>query len=82
MYCALQQEFQSDKAAKLKSDQVEIPKGGATEAKKKKEDEEIIFKKDDKKTAKRRAERTEDSNSRGCKSRNTSSSRRERNYKR
>ena len=27
MYRALQQEFQSDKAAKLKSDQVDLPKG-------------------------------------------------------
>ncbi len=53
MYRALQQEFQSDKAAKNKADQVEIPKGAAGEAKKKKEEEEIVFKKEDKKPAKK-----------------------------
>src|SRR5678816_2851043 len=53
MYRALQQEFQSDKAAKLKSDLVDLPKGGAVEAKKKKDEEEFIFKKDDKKTVKK-----------------------------
>ncbi len=53
MYRALQQEFQSDKAAKNKADQVEIPKGSAGEAKKKKEEEEIVFKKDEKKPAKK-----------------------------
>src|SRR5690242_14237424 len=49
MYRSLQQEFQSDKAAKNKADLVEIPKGAAGEAKKKKEEEEILFKKDEKK---------------------------------
>src|SRR5204862_4797141 len=53
MYRALQQEFQSDKAAKLKSDLVDLPKGGVAEAKKKKDEEEVLFKKDDKKTAKK-----------------------------
>ncbi len=48
MYRSLQQEFQSDKAAKMKSDQLELPKGSQAEAKKKKEDEEISFKKDEK----------------------------------
>jgi len=48
MYRALQQEFQSDKAAKMKSDQLELPKGAQGEAKKKKEDEEISFKKEEK----------------------------------
>lgn len=46
MYRALQHEFQSDKAAKLKSDLVDLPKGASTEAKKKKEDEEVLFRKD------------------------------------
>ena len=50
MYRALQQEFQSDKAAKLKSDQIDLPKGALAEAKKKKEEEEIIFKKEEKKS--------------------------------
>lgn len=48
MYRSLQQEFSSDKAAKMKSDQLELPKGTQTEAKKKKEDEEISFRKEDK----------------------------------
>ena len=48
MYRALQQEFSSDKAAKIKSDQLELPKGAAPDAKKKKEEEEILFKKEEK----------------------------------
>lgn len=48
MYRSLQQEFQGDKAAKMKSDQVDLPKGAIAEAKKKKEDEEISFRKEDK----------------------------------
>ncbi len=54
MYRSLQQEFQSDKAAKMKSDQVDLPKGALAEAKKKKEDEEISFKKEDKSGAKKK----------------------------
>jgi translation initiation factor IF-2 len=53
MYRALQQEFQSDKAAKLKSDLVDLPKGGVAEAKKKRDEEEFIFKKEDKKPIKK-----------------------------
>ena len=56
MYRSLQQEFQSDKAAKMKSDQVDLPKGAQAEVKKKKEDEEIHFKKDDKKIIKKEKE--------------------------
>ena len=48
MYRSLQQEFSGDKAAKIKSDQVDLPKGAQAEAKKKKEDEEISFKKEEK----------------------------------
>src|ERR1044071_1805975 len=48
MYRSLQSEFQSDKAAKMKSDQVDLPKGAAIETKKKKEDEEIVFRKEEK----------------------------------
>ena len=51
MYHSLQQEFSSDKAAKAKSDAIEIPKGSSGEAKKKKDEEEIVFKKDNKKKA-------------------------------
>ncbi|HWC53211.1 MAG TPA: translation initiation factor IF-2 [Chitinophagaceae bacterium] len=53
MYRALQMEFQSDKVAKMKSDQVDLPKGTQAEAKKKKEEEEIVFKKEEKKTTKK-----------------------------
>ena len=56
MYRALQLEFQGDKAAKMKSDQVDLPKGSLAEAKKKKEDEEILFKKDEKKAAPKKEE--------------------------
>lgn len=46
MYRALQNEFQSDKVAKLKSDQIDLPKGAQGEAKRKKEDEELHFRKE------------------------------------
>jgi translation initiation factor IF-2 len=45
MYRSLQQEFQSDKVAKIKSDQIDLPKG-SLDAKKKKEEETLLFKKD------------------------------------
>ena len=51
MYVSLQQEFQGDKVAKIKSNQIDLPKGSA-EVKKKKEDEAILFKKDPKKIVK------------------------------
>src|SRR5882757_9543259 len=44
MYRSLQQEFQGDKVAKIKSDQIDLPKG-SLEAKKKKEEETVLFKK-------------------------------------
>jgi translation initiation factor IF-2 len=56
MYRALQLEFQGDKAAKMKSDQVDLPKGSQAEAKKKKEDEEINFRKEEKKVAPKKEE--------------------------
>lgn len=56
MYRSLQQEFQSDKAAKMKSDQVDLPKGSLAEAKKKKEDEEINFRKEEKKVVAKKEE--------------------------
>jgi translation initiation factor IF-2 len=49
-YRALQAEFQGDKVAKNKADQVEIPKGSQSEAKKKKDEEEITFRKEEKKS--------------------------------
>ena len=51
-YYALQAEFQSDKVAKNKADQVEIPKAAQAEAKKKKDEEDLSFnKKEEKKPA-------------------------------
>ena len=49
MYRALQAEFQSDKVAKLKSEQIDLPKGAAQEARKKRDEEEIYFRKEEKK---------------------------------
>ncbi|HZE85625.1 MAG TPA: translation initiation factor IF-2, partial [Puia sp.] len=46
MYRSLQQEFQGDKVAKIKSDQIDLPKGSSMEAKKKKEEETVLFKKE------------------------------------
>jgi len=48
-YRALQAEFQGDKVAKNKADQVEIPKVLHSEARKKRDEVEISFRKDDKK---------------------------------
>src|SRR5579863_1993118 len=45
MYRSLQQEFQGDKVAKIKSDQIDLPKG-SIEAKKKKEEEPLPVKKE------------------------------------
>ena len=53
MYRALQAEFQSDKVAKIKSSQIDLPKGSVAEAKKKKDEEEILFRKEEKKTVKK-----------------------------
>ena len=51
MYRSLQQEFQSDKVAKIKSDQIDLPKG-SIEGKRKKEEETVIFKKEIRKVVK------------------------------
>jgi translation initiation factor IF-2 len=53
MYRALQAEFQSDKVAKQKAVQIDLPKGAAAETKKKKDEEEINFRKEEKKPAKK-----------------------------
>lgn len=47
MYRSLQQEFQSDKMAKSKADQIEIPKAAGSVERKKKEEEEVVFKKEE-----------------------------------
>ncbi len=46
MYRSLQQEFNSDKVAKIKSDQIDLPKGGAADGRKKRDEEDLSFKKD------------------------------------
>jgi translation initiation factor IF-2 len=51
MYRSLQHEFQGDKTAKLKSNQIDLPKG-SVEAKRKKEDETVLFRKEPKKVVK------------------------------
>src|SRR5437763_16268941 len=51
MYRALQLEFQSDKVAKLKSDQIDLRKGSSAETRKRKEEEAILFKRETKKVA-------------------------------
>ena len=56
MYRALQNEFQSDKVAKMKSVQIDLPKGAAAEPKKKRDEEEIHFRKEDKKPSKKEKE--------------------------
>src|SRR5690242_17912672 len=46
MYRVAQAEFQGDKAAKMRSDKLELPKGSVAEARKKKEESEIQFDKE------------------------------------
>ncbi|GAC1425330.1 MAG: translation initiation factor IF-2 [Chitinophagaceae bacterium] len=46
MYRSLQMEFQGDKVAKIKSDQIDLPKGSGADARKKKDEEEILFKRE------------------------------------
>src|SRR5215213_10273003 len=60
MYRALQAEFQSDKVAKAKSDQIDLPKGASTEAKRKREDDEFLFRKEDKKTEEKKLPKKEE----------------------
>lgn len=47
MYRSLQQEFQGDKMAKSKADEIEIPKGTVPVERKRKEEEEVVFKKEE-----------------------------------
>src|SRR5436190_2242519 len=56
MYRSAMQEFQSDKVAKLKSDQIDLPKGVAADLKKKKEEE---AEKEEKKPAKKKGKKEE-----------------------
>src|SRR5687767_9770557 len=56
MYRALQAEFQSDKVAKLKSDQIDLPKGAAQDSRKKRDEEEFHFRKEEKKVVVKKEE--------------------------
>ncbi|MBS1732271.1 MAG: translation initiation factor IF-2 [Bacteroidetes bacterium] len=49
MYRVLQAEFQQDKAAKQKAEQIDLPKGAGGEAKKKRDEEDLSFKKKEEK---------------------------------
>ncbi|MEO6289389.1 MAG: translation initiation factor IF-2, partial [Ginsengibacter sp.] len=50
MYRVLQSEFQQDKAAKQKAEQIDLPKGaGANEPKKKRDEEDLSIKKKEEK---------------------------------
>jgi translation initiation factor IF-2 len=49
MYRILQGEFQQDKAAKQKAEQIDLPKGASNEAKKKKDEEDLSIKKKEEK---------------------------------
>ena len=44
MYRALQQEFQSDKVAKLKSDQIDLPKGAVLKPRRRKTKKKLFSK--------------------------------------
>ena len=52
MYRSLQNQFQSDKVAKTKADQIEIPKSAAQTEKKRRDEEEVVFKKEEAKVIK------------------------------
>lgn len=56
MYRALQNEFQSDKVAKQKAVQIDLPKNVAGEPKRKRDEEEIIFRKEEKKAPAKKEE--------------------------
>ncbi|MEJ7912340.1 MAG: translation initiation factor IF-2 N-terminal domain-containing protein, partial [Chitinophagaceae bacterium] len=47
MYRALQAGFQGDKVAKMKSEQIDLPKAAAAEARRRRDEEDISFRKDD-----------------------------------
>ncbi len=53
MYRALQAEFQGDKAAKIKSELIDLPKGATAETRKRRDEEEITFRKEEKKPVKK-----------------------------
>ena len=56
MYRVLQGEFQQDKAARQKAEQIDLPKGASSDAKKKKDEEDLSFKKKEEKGKAKTAE--------------------------
>ncbi len=60
MYRVLQSEFQQDKAAKQKAEQLDLPKTGGTEGKKKKDEEDLSIKKKEEKPKKATEEPAEE----------------------
>lgn len=59
MYRVLQQEFQQDKVARQKAEQIDLPKGSISEAKKKKDEEDLSIKKKAAEKAKKEKEEAE-----------------------
>lgn len=56
MYSVLQGEFQQDKVARQKAEQIDLPKGASGEAKKKRDEEDLSFKKKEEKAKAKTAE--------------------------
>ncbi|HEY1114702.1 MAG TPA: translation initiation factor IF-2 [Chitinophagaceae bacterium] len=56
MYRALQAEFQSDKVAKMKSEQIDLPRAAAAETRRKRDEEDISIRKEEKKAAPKKEE--------------------------
>ena len=56
MYRALQAEFQSDKVAKMKSVQIDLPRAAAAETRRKRDEEDLSFRKEEKKAAPKKEE--------------------------
>ena len=57
MYRVLQGEFQQDKAARQKAEQIDLPKGASSDAKKKKDEEDLSVKKKEEKGKAKTAEK-------------------------
>src|SRR5688500_8763311 len=56
MYRALQAECQSDKVAKMKSVQIDVPRAAAAETRRKRDEEDLSFRKEEKKAAPKKEE--------------------------
>src|SRR6476619_4980365 len=53
MYRALQAGFASDKVAKIKSEQIDLPKGAQKEGRRKRDEEDLSIRKDERRTVKK-----------------------------